>query len=71
MKRTFLYTMIFVISIIAIQCSSNTQNKSDNNTAASDSNIQKPNKDTVVVFLGINSKGIGRFKNVTINKSFE
>ena len=68
MKRTFLYTMFFVISIIAIQCSSNTQNKSDNNTAASDqSDLQKLQvRITVVVFLGINSEGIGRFKNVQL-----
>ena len=66
MKRTFLYTLTFVIGILAIQCGSNTQNKSNNNTAASDSNVQKTDKDTVVVFLGINSKGIGRFKNVQL-----
>jgi cytochrome c551/c552 len=34
--------------------------------AASDSNVQKVDKDTVIVFLGINSKGIGRFKNVQL-----
>ena len=66
MKQTFLCTLTFVISIIAIQCTSPTQNSSNNNTAASDSNIQKVNKDTVVVFLGINSKGIGRFKDVQL-----
>lgn len=66
MKRSFLYTLTFVISIVTIQCGSNTQNKSENNTVLSDSNVQKANKDTVVVFLGINSKGIGRFKNVQL-----
>ena len=66
MKHTFLYTLTLVISIVAIQCGSNTQNTSNNNTAASDSNVQKVDKDTVVVFLGINSKGIGRFKNIQL-----
>ena len=56
MKHTFLCTLTFVISIVAIQCGSNTQNTSNNNTAATDSNAQKVDKDTVIVFLGINSK---------------
>jgi mono/diheme cytochrome c family protein len=64
MKQTFLCTLIFVISIIAIQCASPTQNAGNNSTTATDSNVQKVVKDTVVVFLGINSKGIGRFKDV-------
>jgi cytochrome c551/c552 len=66
MKQTLLYILTFVISIVALQCGSNTQNTSNNNTAASDSNVQKTNKDTVVVFLGINSKGVGRFKDVQL-----
>jgi cytochrome c551/c552 len=66
MKQTFLYILTFVISIVAIQCGSNTQNTSNTTTAASDSNVQKINKDTVVVFLGINSKGVGRFKDVQL-----
>ena len=66
MKRTFLYTLTFVISIVAIQCGSNTENTSNNKSASSDSNVQTVNKDTVVVFLGINSKGIGRFKDVQL-----
>ncbi len=71
MKRTFLYTLTFVISIVAIQCGSNTQNAGNNNTAASDSNVQKVDKDTVIVFLGINSKGIGRFKNIQLTHPSE
>jgi cytochrome c551/c552 len=67
MKYTFLYTLIFVIGIVAIQCGSNTENAGNNKTAASDSNVQKVNKDTVIVFLGINSKGLGRFKNVQLS----
>jgi hypothetical protein len=66
MKHTFLCTLIFVISIVAIQCGSNTQNTANSHATASDSNIQKADKDTVIVFLGINSKGIGRFKNVQL-----
>jgi cytochrome c551/c552 len=67
MKYTFLYILIFVIGIVSIQCGSNTENAGNNKTTASDSNVQKVNKDTVIVFLGINSKGIGRFKNVQLS----
>ncbi|HXB28578.1 MAG TPA: cytochrome c [Puia sp.] len=66
MKRTLLFILTFVISIVAIQCGSNKENTSNNTTAASDSTVQKVNKDTVIVFLGINSKGIGRFKDVQL-----
>ena len=31
MKRTFLYILTFVISIVALQCGSNTQNTGNNN----------------------------------------
>ncbi|HEV3225096.1 MAG TPA: cytochrome c [Puia sp.] len=64
MKRTFLYITVVVISIVAAQCGSNSQNAK--NSPASDSNVQKVDKDTVIVFLGINSKGIGRFKNIQL-----
>ena len=64
MKRTFYCIMAGVISIIAVQCGSNTQNAG--NIPAKDSNVQTVNKDTVIVFLGINSKGVGRFKNVQL-----
>ncbi len=66
MKQTFKYTLTLVASIFALQCGSNTQNTGNNNVAAPDTSLQKINKDTVVVFLGINSKGVGRFKNVQL-----
>jgi cytochrome c551/c552 len=64
MKRTLFYIMAAIISIGAVQCGSNTQNA--NNAPAPDSNVQKVIGDTVIVFLGKNSKGIGRFKNVQL-----
>jgi mono/diheme cytochrome c family protein len=66
MKRTLIFIQTFVISIVAIQCGSNTQNASTANSAVSDSTVQKVDKDTVIVFLGINSKGIGRFKDIPL-----
>jgi mono/diheme cytochrome c family protein len=64
MKHTIFCIIIIVIGIVAVQCGSGTQNAK--NTAASDTAVQKVDKDTVVVFLGINSKGIGRFRNIEL-----
>lgn len=64
MKRTLFYIMAAIISIGAVQCGSNTQNA--NVAQARDTNVQKVVGDTVIVFLGKNSKGIGRFKNIQL-----
>jgi cytochrome c551/c552 len=64
MKRTLFYIMAAIISIVAVQCGSNTQNA--NIAPARDSNVQKVVGDTVIVFLGKNSKGIGRFRNIQL-----
>jgi mono/diheme cytochrome c family protein len=59
MKRSLFYIMAAIISIGAVQCGSNTQNA--NNAPSRDTNVQK-----VIVFLGKNAKGIGRFKNIQL-----
>jgi len=64
MKRSLFYIMAAIISIGAIQCGSNTQNA--NNAPSRDTNVQKVVGDTVIVFLGKNAKGIGRFRNVQL-----
>jgi Cytochrome c len=64
MKRTLFYIMAAIISIGAVQCGSNTQNA--NIAPARDTNVQKVIGDTVIVFLGKNSKGIGRFRNIQL-----
>ena len=66
MKRAFLLIIIAGIGIIAVQCSSNQQPANSNNVATADSNAGKAKTDTVVVLAGINSKGIGRFKNIQL-----
>ena len=68
MKRTIFFLIAVTVSIIAVQCSSNTQN-ADKVTAA-DSNSKKVRVDTVVVFIGINNKGVGRFKNIQLEHPF-
>jgi len=64
MKRTLFYIMAAIISIGAVQCGSNNQNTS--NASRSDTNVQKVVGDTVIVILGKNSKGIGRFRNIQL-----
>jgi mono/diheme cytochrome c family protein len=64
MKRVKIILIIVFISLTAAQCGSNSQNSK--NSAASDSNTGKVRVDTVVVFVGINNKGVGRFKNIKL-----
>lgn len=66
MKRSFLLIIIAGISVLALQCSSNQQPTNGSNAAVSDSNMAKVKSDTVVVLAGINSKGVGRFKNIQL-----
>jgi cytochrome c1 len=64
MKRISFIITVALISIFVAQCGSNTEHTS--NTVASDSIAQKPHVDTVVVFVGINNKGVGRFKDIQL-----
>ena len=64
MKRVKIFLIVVMISIIAAHCGSDTQNA--NKVAASDTNAKKPHIDTVIVFVGINNKGVGRFKDVQL-----
>lgn len=64
MKRYLLFLTASIISLFALQCSSNTQKAG--NATGSDSSIGKAKTDTVLVFIGMNSKGIGRFKDVAL-----
>jgi hypothetical protein len=66
MKQSSFYIIIVAfIGVMIAQCSSNTQNPIG--PSAMDSGTKKVKTDTVVVFLGINSKGVGRFKNVQLS----
>jgi mono/diheme cytochrome c family protein len=67
MKRIHFILIAAIISIIAAQCGSNTQNA--NNANAPDSNTKKIRVDTVVVFVGINNKGVGRFKDIQLQQT--
>jgi hypothetical protein len=63
MKRINFILMVAIGSIFVVQCTSNTEHANSANT--SDSNVQK-RVDTVVVFVGINNKGVGRFKDIQL-----
>jgi len=65
MKHVTYYTLVAVISLMTAQCNSSQQNPAG--SAVTDSNAQKPKTDTVVVLLGVNSRGVGRFKNVQLS----
>jgi mono/diheme cytochrome c family protein len=65
MKRAFFYLVIAGTGFLALQCGSNPKSAKES-SAAADSNNAKAKADTVIVFLGINSKGIGRFQNVQL-----
>jgi cytochrome c551/c552 len=60
MSRKFLLGISAFISLLVIRCGSDTQKEKQNNTMTSGS------KDTVVISQGVNSKGIGRFKDVKL-----
>ncbi len=64
MKRVNIVLMIVIIGVIAAQCGSNTQPAK--NSTTQDSVVKPPHIDTVVVFVGINNKGVGRFKNIQL-----
>jgi cytochrome c551/c552 len=60
MTRRFLFAIAAFIGILAIRCGPGTQKENQNDK------ITSGNKDTVIISQGINSKGIGRFKEVTL-----
>jgi len=66
MKRSFFYIIGAGICFLAIQCGLNSKRVNENNTLATAHQGIKAKTDTVVVLLGINSKGIGRFQNIKL-----
>jgi mono/diheme cytochrome c family protein len=64
MKRNHFIVLAAIGSILFVQCNSNSEHA--NNPNAPDTSLQKPRVDTVVVFVGINNKGVGRFKDIQL-----
>ena len=63
MNRNIFYLFIAITGMFVISCN-NSQQTAGSGAAKKDSVVVK--KDTVVVSQGINSKGIGRFKDVPL-----
>jgi hypothetical protein len=63
MKQIYSILLVSLGFLVISQCTSNTTKHSDSPT---DSSTSKQRPDTVVVFVGINNKGVGRFKNVML-----
>jgi mono/diheme cytochrome c family protein len=64
MKQIYLILLFAASTFFMVQCTSHTEPA--NNSTASDSSSKKQHSDTVVVFVGINNKGVGRFKDVIL-----
>ncbi len=60
MNRKFLLAIAAFISFLVIRCGSDKQKENTNDK------ITSSNKDTVIISQGVNSKGIGRFKEVKL-----
>ncbi len=60
MSRKFLLTISAFVSLLVIRCSPDRQKENKNDKMTSGS------KDTVIISQGVNSKGIGRFKDVKL-----
>ncbi|MBS1668682.1 MAG: cytochrome c [Bacteroidetes bacterium] len=69
MKQSFLFFIVAGIGLMAAQCTSNPSNSNKDSTAkiTNDSAAVKGKTDTVVEMSGINSKGIGRFKDIQLS----
>jgi cytochrome c2 len=67
MWRPFFYLLTIVIGFMVFACGSNTEAPAKGNgVSAQDSGSMKVKTDTVVVLAGINSKGVGRFKDIEL-----
>jgi len=64
MKRTYIILIAAISSIFVAQCGNNSEHA--NTTNGPDSSAKMARTDTVVVFVGINNKGVGRFKDIQL-----
>ena len=64
MKLLVFFILVFVIALPAVLCRSKPKTVAGKSPSAA--TTVTPNKDTVLMMAGINSKGIGRFRNVQL-----
>lgn len=60
MNRKFFFFILTLASLLVIKCGSGNQKENENDKRTSNKT------DTVIISQGVNSKGIGRFKEVTL-----
>ncbi|HYV94913.1 MAG TPA: cytochrome c [Chitinophagales bacterium] len=65
MNRKFILVLAALMVFLYIRCGSNTE-PGNENTSASEYQPAKSTTDTVVLSMGENSKGIGRFKDIQL-----
>jgi hypothetical protein len=65
MKYTFLFILLAGIGLMAVRCGSRPEPRGGNDSTGK-TGVVKGNGDTVIVFMGINSKGVGRFDHVEL-----
>jgi hypothetical protein len=65
MKSLISVAVFAIIALLGFECGTNS-NSSGSGTAERESTFVKTKTDTVVVFIGIPSKGIGRFYNIQL-----
>jgi mono/diheme cytochrome c family protein len=66
MKRSIFYIITAAICFLLVRCGSNPPSAKEDSTSEAKSPAEKLKTDTIVVFPGINSKGVGRFRNVQL-----
>jgi cytochrome c len=67
MKRIIIFLVAAISGLVVTQCGSNNQK---GNATGADSITTKVRVDTVLVFIGMNTKGVGRFKNIQLENPF-
>jgi len=66
MKNLISFVLAAAISLLAIQCRSKPRTDTENTASARDSQRILIKSDTVFIMAGINSKGVGRFRDIKL-----
>lgn len=66
MKKLISIILVAAISCLSIQCGSKPGTDTENNASTKDSHRIVIKSDTVFIMAGINSKGIGRFRDIEL-----
>jgi mono/diheme cytochrome c family protein len=70
MKNLILVAIIAAIVLLGVECGSDTK-PAETKPVQNDNTTVKPKTDTVIIFLGIPAKGIGRFHNIELKSPLD